>query len=189
MTLTPDPDDPRPPYPDIPTPEQEERLRWRKERLHELLGAENEDPSMTWDTHLSGFRFEQPDTRPVNERCGICLGELNPQRKVPLPDSDEYAHPVCRNLPQDHPDYVRLWLRTPIEERRLRIARQYGIDPLVVEPVHVDVAEHDWTFDADGLPSKVDTTHPRPPGIVGVPQCYWDYARERGELPPGMFGV
>ncbi len=124
-----------------------------------------------------------PDPRADNERCAICIGPLHPRRKTRVAEG-QWAHRICATLPQEGEWVIPHWLATPIEVRRRRIIMHYGVDPFACTQMATEVEWLTMPTDVDGLPIRMDVERTRGRVLtVGVPNCYWRWARERGDRP------
>ncbi len=159
-----------------------------RERLRRMLTdaglAEGRDGQAETSATIRPAVELAADERAENERCALCLGPLNPRRKVKVAEH-QYAHRICASLPQEGEWVLRHWLATSLEVRRRRIQQHYGRDPLSGQVTATDIEWLRWPLDADGLPIRMEVERTRQARVltVGVPRCYWSEARARGWLP------
>jgi hypothetical protein len=153
----------------------------RLDRLHRTMeeGGLTPTPDAVATSYAIRLGDLPPDTRSLNERCGIHLHSINPRRKRPIPDSTEYACPLCLGAPQAGEYVVRLWVKMALETRRLVIIGNLGIDPVTesVEPFEVTFAT--FTEDLAGNLS-MPTSISRHLLGGGLPYGYWHHLIERG---------
>lgn len=164
-------------------PESQERLR-RVMEDHGFVIRRDDDGTVP--EHVATIRPVSelvPDTRLTNQRCAICVGAINPRRKVKVAEA-EWAHRLCASAPQNGEWILRHWFALPLEVRRRRIILHFGLDPLACEQVPTEI---EWlTFHDGGVDGLLSMepyrrTHRRV-SVVGVPNCWWSVAGERGWL-------
>ena len=163
-----------------------ERINMTDDRAEPLRRMANEaglieTPDAVATSYAIRIGALPPDTRSLNERCGIHLHSINPMRKRIIPGSSEYACAFCLSAPQRGKYVVRIWLGMALETRRLLIIGNLGIDPVTQEAEPIEVALTVFKSDLLGnLSMQTDTTHALMGG--GLPNGYWHAAIERGWL-------
>lgn len=140
-----------------------------------------------WSRILGDFEW---DDRPANCRCGVCLRTIDPRRKHRMTPT-EWACGKCHELREkqegpEHrltPEVYRHWFANHPEHRRKYLIKHFRIDPVTCTAAPTELEWLTAPLDVDGVPMTVEVNHSVGAlPVVGVPYCFWDWAREWGYL-------